>query len=64
MRWHKGGKCDSEHASIMSHPVDDEAWQVLDRFDLEFVKNIRSVRLGLSTDEFQPYTTDSTSYSC
>jgi hypothetical protein len=36
----------------------------LDRFDPEFARDARSVRLGLSTDGFTPYNKSSTSYSC
>jgi hypothetical protein len=49
---------------IMSHPADSEAWQALDRFDSEFARDLRSGDLGLSTDGFQPHSTDSHSYSC
>jgi hypothetical protein len=54
---------DSKDPDIMSHPVDAEAWQALDRFDLKFARDPRSVRLGLSVDGFQPYNSDSTVYS-
>jgi hypothetical protein len=54
MRWHKEGIHDSEDPDIMSHPVDAEAWHTLDHFDPEFVRDIRSVHLGLSMDGFQP----------
>jgi hypothetical protein len=64
MRWHKEGIHDNEDADIMSHPTDAEAWHTLDRFDLEFARDPRSVCLGLSTDDFQPYSPDSTAYSC
>jgi hypothetical protein len=64
MRWHKEGICDSEDTDIMSHPTDAEAWHALDHFDPKFVRDPRSVRLGLSTDGFQPYNSDSTAYSC
>jgi hypothetical protein len=63
MRWHKEEKCDSKDPDIMSHPADGEAWQGLDYFDLEFLRDHRSVRLGLSTDGFQPHSTDSSMYS-
>jgi hypothetical protein len=63
MRWHKDGKSDSEDSDIMSHPVDGEAWQAPDRFDPEFTRDPRSVHLGLSTDGFQPHSTDSSPYS-
>jgi hypothetical protein len=64
MRWHKKGIRDSEDSDIMSHPVDVEAWQTLDHFDLEFARGLRSVRLDLSIDGFQPYISDSIAYSC
>jgi hypothetical protein len=54
MRWHKKGIRDSEDLDIMSHPADAEAWHALDRFDPEFARDPRSVRLNLSTDGFQP----------
>jgi hypothetical protein len=63
MRWHKKGIRDSADSDIMSHPVDGEAWHTLDYFDLEFARGLRSVRLDLSTDGFQPYSSDSTAYS-
>jgi hypothetical protein len=44
--------------------VDAEAWHALDHFDPKFARDPRSVRLGLSTDGFQPYSSDSTAYSC
>jgi hypothetical protein len=52
MRWHKEGKCDSKDPDIMLHPADTEAWEALDRFDPEFARDPRSLRLGLSTDGF------------
>jgi hypothetical protein len=64
MRWHKEGKRDSEDPDITSHPADTEAWEALDRFDLEFARAPKSVRLGLSTDGFQPHSEASSPYSC
>jgi hypothetical protein len=63
MRWHKEGIRDSEDANIMSHHADAEAWHALDHFDPEFAREPRSVRLGLSMDGFQPYSSDSIVYS-
>jgi hypothetical protein len=48
----------------MSHPADAEVWRALDRFDPKFGRDPRSVRLGLSTDGFKLYSSDSTVYSC
>jgi hypothetical protein len=64
MRWHKEGKHDSEDPDILSHPADSEAWEALDRFDPGFVRDPRSVHIGLSTDGFQPYSEASSLYSC
>jgi hypothetical protein len=64
MRWHKKGIHDSEDADIISHLAIAKAWQALDYFDPEFEWGPRSVRLRLSMDGFQPYSSDSTAYSC
>jgi hypothetical protein len=64
MRWHKEGERDSEDPNIMLHPTDDEAWQALDRFDLEFLGDPRSACLGLSIDGLQPHSIDTRLYSC
>jgi hypothetical protein len=64
MRWHKEGKCDSEDPNIMLYPADTKAWEALDHFDLEFARDPRSVRLGLSTDGFQSHSEASSPYSC
>jgi hypothetical protein len=64
IRWHKEGIRDSEYADIMLHLTDAKAWHTLDHFDPNFVRDPRSVCLGLSTDGFQPYNSDSTAYSC
>jgi hypothetical protein len=64
MRWRKEGIRDNEDTNIMSHPADVEAWHAHDRFNPEFAKDPRSVRLGLSMDGFQPYSSNSIVYSC
>jgi hypothetical protein len=64
MRWHKEGICDNENVNFMSHPVDAEALHALDRFDPEFARGPRSVRLSLSMNGFQSYSSDSIAYSC
>jgi hypothetical protein len=64
MRWRKEGIHDSEDADIISLPTDVEAWQALDRFDPKFSRDPRSVHIGLSMNGFQPYSFDSTAYSC
>jgi hypothetical protein len=64
MRWHKEGKCDSEDLDIISHTVNNEAWEALDRFDPEFARDPSSVCLGLSMDGFQPHSKASSPYYC
>jgi hypothetical protein len=59
MMWHKEGKRDSKDSDIILHLVDVVAWYALDRFD-----SPKSVHLGLSTNGFQPHSTDSSPYSC
>jgi hypothetical protein len=63
MRWPEEGICDSKDHNIMSHPMAAEDWHTLDHFDPDFARDPRSVRLGLSTDCFQPYSSNSTMYS-
>jgi hypothetical protein len=63
MRWHKVGKRDSKDPDIMSHPANTKAWEALDRFDPEFARDPRSVRLGLSMDGFHPHSEASGPYS-
>jgi hypothetical protein len=55
---------DSEDANIMSHSTNAKAWHAMDHFDPEFARDPKGVRLGLSMDDFQPYSSDSTAYSC
>jgi hypothetical protein len=37
MRWHKEGI--HENDGLMRHPLDGEAWKVLDRFDADFTSD-------------------------
>jgi hypothetical protein len=64
MRWHKEGKRDSKDPNIISHPANSEAWETLDCFDPKFARDLRSVRIGLSTDGFQPHSEANSPYSC
>jgi hypothetical protein len=53
-----------ENDGVIGHPSDGEAWKVLDRFDANFASYARNVRLRLATDGFDPFSTNSTPYSC
>jgi hypothetical protein len=50
----------SENDGDMGHPSDNEAWKVLNRFDADFTSDVRNVRFGLTTDGFDPFSTNST----
>jgi hypothetical protein len=62
MRWHKEGK--HENDGVMEHPSDDEAWMVLNRFDVDFISDARNIRFRLVTYGFDPFSTNSVPYSC
>ncbi|WVZ76293.1 hypothetical protein U9M48_024280 [Paspalum notatum var. saurae] len=63
MRWSKERKREYDD-DIMTHPSDGEAWQALDRFDPEFGSDPRSIRFGLATDGFTPFSMGAAPYSC
>jgi hypothetical protein len=62
MRWHKEGI--HENDGVMGHPLDGEAWKVLDGFDADFASDARNARFGFATDGFDPFSTNSAPYSC
>ena len=53
MRWHKERRVDSENT--MRHQADSIAWKEFDKTHSSLAKDPRSVRLGLSTNGFNPY---------
>ncbi|XP_058763039.1 uncharacterized protein LOC131636447 [Vicia villosa] len=60
MRWHeeersKDGK--------LRHPADGKAWKDFDELHLDFSSESRNVRLGLTSDGFNPFRTMSLSHS-
>ena len=60
MRWH------AEHyqeEDVMRHCSDSEEWKQFDRAHPSFSSEIRNVRLGLSTDGFQPFGETGRQYS-
>ena len=60
MRWH------NEHEQtdgVMNHPSDAVAWKHFDDIHPDFASDGRNVRLGLSTDGFQPFGQSGQQYS-
>lgn len=60
MQWHKERKVEEE---ILRHPVDSLAWKKLDESFPEFAVDPCNVRLGLSSDGFNPGAHLGTKYS-
>ncbi|XP_025886273.1 uncharacterized protein [Solanum lycopersicum] len=60
MRWH-----DTEQLidGNLRHPADGEAWKDFDSLHPDFANDARNVRLGLSSDGFNPFRTMSISHS-
>ena len=52
MRWHHDRNVVEGE---LSHPADGDEWKHFDRRFPKFSKEIRNVRLGLSTDGFDPF---------
>ncbi|XP_057779781.1 uncharacterized protein LOC130998378 [Salvia miltiorrhiza] len=59
MRWHASSVDDG----IMRHPADSPAWKHLSQKFPSFAEESRNVRLGLSTDGFQPFGQSGQQYS-
>lgn len=60
MRWHAEGR---NKDGVLRHPADTEAWATLDNRYPDFAEEIRNVRLGLSSDGFNPFGTMSSVHS-
>ncbi|XP_016165444.1 uncharacterized protein LOC107608064 [Arachis ipaensis] len=60
LRWH-----DEERIKdgTLKHPADGLAWNNLDEMDEEFAKESRNIRLGLSSDGFNPFCSMNISWS-
>jgi hypothetical protein len=61
MRWHKGVH---ENEGVMGHLSNSLAWKALDNFDPYFACDARNLRIGLTTDGFDPFSSPSVPYSC
>jgi hypothetical protein len=62
MRWHKEDV--HKNNGVMVHPSDSEAWKMLNTFDAGFASDARNVRIGLATNDFDPFSINSIPYSC
>ncbi|XP_061999627.1 uncharacterized protein LOC133717018 [Rosa rugosa] len=61
LTWHETHKSQD---GKMRHPVDSLAWKKIDSKWPEFAKDPRNLRLGLSSDGFNPFGDLSSRYSC
>uniref|UniRef100_A0A2N9ESG6 DUF4216 domain-containing protein n=1 Tax=Fagus sylvatica TaxID=28930 RepID=A0A2N9ESG6_FAGSY len=60
MKWHAEGRTED---GLMRHPADSQAWKMFNSQHVEFSSDPRNVRLGLSSDGFNPYGHMSTAHS-
>ncbi|XP_059316721.1 uncharacterized protein LOC132067483 isoform X1 [Lycium ferocissimum] len=60
MRWHANERPNDGN---IRHPADGEAWKDFDSLHPDFSRDPRNVRLGLSSDGFNPFRTMSISHS-
>ena len=60
LRWHEEERSKDEK---LRHPTDILAWKDFDRLHPDFALDCRNVRLGLSSDGFNPFQTMSISHS-
>ncbi|MFS8034398.1 hypothetical protein Hanom_Chr17g01580711 [Helianthus anomalus] len=61
MRWHKEVRKDEQ--GVLRHPADGRAWKHFDDMYPKFADDSRSVRLGLSSDGFNPFSNMTTTHS-
>ncbi|XP_076904980.1 uncharacterized protein LOC143560589 [Bidens hawaiensis] len=61
MRWHKEVRKDE--VGVLRHPADGRAWKHFDELHPNFASVSRSVRLGLASDGFNPFSNMTTTHS-
>ncbi|XP_062104736.1 uncharacterized protein LOC133816064 [Humulus lupulus] len=61
MRWHKDVR--KNEAGILRHPADGDAWKHFDNVYPDFAADSRSVRMGLASDGFNPFSNMTSTYS-
>jgi hypothetical protein len=60
MRWHAKGRTKD---GVLRHPANGEAWKSFDLLHPNLSMDTRNVRLGLTSDGFNPFGNMSTSHS-
>jgi hypothetical protein len=60
MRWHTEGHTKD---GVLRHLADSEAWKSFNNLYLDFSSDSRNVRLGLTSDGFNPFGNMSTTHS-
>ena len=60
MRWHAEGRTND---GVLRHPIDSIAWKEFNFRYLEFSSDPCNIRLGLASDDFNPFKTLSVSHS-
>jgi hypothetical protein len=60
MRWHVEGRTKDD---VLRHPADGEAWKSFDLLHPKFSADSRNIRLGLTSNGFNPFGNMSTSHS-
>ncbi|KAI3443855.1 hypothetical protein Pfo_000520 [Paulownia fortunei] len=53
MRWHAEKRVETDR--VLRHPVDTKAWKEFDKSHKTFADDPKNVRLGLTTDGFNPF---------
>jgi len=60
LSWHHRDRLDD---GKLRHPADGEAWKEFDKCHPEFAVEARNIRLGLASDEFNPFRTMNVNYT-
>jgi hypothetical protein len=60
MRWHAKG-CTKD--GVLRHPAEGKAWKSFDNLHPDFLSESKNIRLGLTSDGFNPFENISTSHN-
>lgn len=60
MKWHANERIND---GVMRHPTNSPAWQTFDHLHLNFAKDPRNIRLGLSAGGLNPFRSKNNSHS-